>query len=471
MNQLLRAVAAAVDRTLWLIDAAGRQVEPSESWCAFTGQSAAAAAGAGWLDAIHPDERAAVSALWREARPAPLECRVLRPNGKHTRAQLTAVEADPGTRVCALSEVWADATVRRSEERLRLATQAANVAIWEYDFVAGQMTRTDNHDALYGLPPTGVWTYDAFTSATHPDDRGAANQAVQTSVVPGGPDHYAMDFRVVWPDGAVHWLACTGDVVRRDREGRAELVRGTLTDVTRLKAVEAELREAIRVRDDFLQVASHELNTPLTPLGLKLERLKRRGPSGSVEEFQRDLEVARSQFHRISALVNELLDVTRMAEGRLELSRTGVELGALVRRVAEALAGQHGVVISVEGEPELWCDGDAVRVEQILENLLSNALKYGRGHPVQVVLGREAGLASVQVIDRGIGIEPDALERIFQKFERAPSARNISGLGLGLYIVKQLVEQHRGQVRVQSRLGEGSTFTVLLPQAAGATAE
>lgn len=459
-RSLLHAAAAASGRILWLVDWGGALAEPSPSWRAFTGQPD----GADWREALHDDDRAAAAVLWSSPGASSVECRVLRPNGKHTRALLSSVPVEgTASRVCSLDEVWVDASVRQSEERLRLATQAANVAIWEYDFVAGQMTRTDNHDALYGLPNLQVWTYDAFTNATHPDDRETSNQVVQRSVVPGGPDHYEMDFRVVWPDGSVHWLACTGDVVRRDAEGKATLVRGTLSDVTRLKAVEADLRAAVQVRDDFLQIASHELNTPLTPLGLKLERMRRRGVTGSAEELERDLSMAIAQYRRLGALVNELLDVTRLSQGRLELSRKKVDLAAIARAVAETFAAHHRADVLVEGERELPGEWDPVRLEQIVENLLSNALKYGQGKPVRVVLSRAGGRARLDVIDQGIGIEPDALERIFDKFERAPSGRAFGGLGLGLYIVKELVVQHGGEVRVKSAPGEGSTFTVELP--------
>jgi PAS domain S-box-containing protein len=213
------------------------------------------------------------------------------------------------------SEVWADETVRRSEERLRLATEAAQVAIWEYDFVAGQMTRTDNHDALYGIAAQQVWTYDIFTSATHPEDRGISDRTVQACVAPGGPDDYAFDFRVIWPDGSIHWLAVSGHVFSRDAEGRTTLVRGALIDVTRLKNVEAELRESVRVRDEFLQIASHELRTPLTPLALKLSSLQRLATGGQLlpEAVARHTEAAQRQVKRLAELVEDLLDVTRLS--------------------------------------------------------------------------------------------------------------------------------------------------------------
>ena len=121
-------------------------------------------------------------------------------------------------------------------ERLRLATEMAGIAVWEYDFISNSMTRSDNHDALYGLAPQPHWDLDTFLAATHPEDRDLSNQYIQISVAPGGPDRYEFDFRVVFPDSSVRWLNVKGQVIRRDAEGRGVIVRGCLIDITEWKA-------------------------------------------------------------------------------------------------------------------------------------------------------------------------------------------------------------------------------------------
>ncbi|REG20530.1 NO-binding membrane sensor protein with MHYT domain [Archangium gephyra] len=233
-----------------------------------------------------------------------------------------------------------------------------------------------------------------------------------------------------------------------------------------------EAQEAIRVRDEFLSIASHELNTPLTPLMMNLQRLHRTVANGGGEQelkgeqLVRVVDVAQRQTRRLARLVNELLDISRIRLGRLELHREELELGGVVRGVVERLR-EEGLwsgsppTLHVEGMVEgLW---DRIRLEQVVGNLLANAARYGQGNPVDVTVRAQGSEAWLVVRDRGIGIAPEALKRIFERFERAAS-RNFGGLGLGLYIVRQIVEAHGGTIAVESELGVGSTFSVKLPR-------
>ncbi len=127
------------------------------------------------------------------------------------------------------------ASLLETKERLRLATEMAGIAVWEYDFTSNSMTRSENHDALYGLAPQGHWDINTFLNATHPEDRELSNQYIQKSVAPGGPDRYEFDFRVIFPDTFIHWLNVKGSVIRRDAEGRGIIVRGCLIDITEWK--------------------------------------------------------------------------------------------------------------------------------------------------------------------------------------------------------------------------------------------
>ena len=240
-----------------------------------------------------------------------------------------------------------------------------------------------------------------------------------------------------------------------------------------------EAQDAVRARDEFLSIASHELKTPLTSLGLQVQILQRAVRSSvdgklSASMVQGKLASADRQVRHLSQLTDRLLDISRIRLGRLELEREPLELGELVADVVERFkttcSPDTSPVIFYPSVQALAGEWDRSRLEQVVTNLLSNAVKYGNGGRVEVALGMEGGLALVSVKDYGLGIALDHQVRIFERFERAVSARNYGGLGLGLYIVRQIVEAHGGQIRLESRPGEGSTFTVLLPEGTRALA-
>ncbi|HUJ24400.1 MAG TPA: ATP-binding protein [Myxococcales bacterium] len=223
----------------------------------------------------------------------------------------------------------------------------------------------------------------------------------------------------------------------------------------------AAAEAAVKAREEFLSIASHELRTPLTPLTLQLGVLKRLSPAELVPR----VETAQRQVDRLSRLVVNLLDVTRIGAGALRLEREEVELDPMVRSLPERFheeARRQGCALSVEARP-VRGNFDGLRIDQVLTNLLSNALKYGAGKPVNVRLWTEGDRVRIAVTDQGIGIAVGDQERIFERFERAVSSREFSGLGLGLYISRQIVEAHGGTISVASKPGQGSAFVVDLP--------
>jgi signal transduction histidine kinase len=258
------------------------------------------------------------------------------------------------------------------------------------------------------------------------------------------------------------------------RYGRADLE--LVEEVARRAAIAIDnarlyrkTQEALRVRDEFLTVASHELNTPMTSLSLSLESIARALQSGrscDPQAMGRLIERALRQATRLTRLNTELLDVSRIHAGRLPLELVDVDLGEVVRDVIGqfkpdlARAGCSVSMRDGDGIMGLW---DRSRVDQIVTNLLANAIKFGAGKPIEIFLGEEAGTARLAVRDHGIGIDPAQQEQIFERFERAVSDRHYGGLGLGLYISRRLAEAHGGAIRVQSAPGAGATFTVELP--------
>ncbi|HZI12119.1 MAG TPA: PAS domain-containing sensor histidine kinase [Myxococcus sp.] len=230
-----------------------------------------------------------------------------------------------------------------------------------------------------------------------------------------------------------------------------------------------ETQEAVRARDEFLSVAAHELRTPLTSMRLHLQLLLRQ-VGGVQPALARELEprtqVLERQLSRLGSLVNTLLDVSRLAAGKLTLEPRELDMTQVVRQMADAFAEEFsraGCELKVHADGPLPGSWDPLRVEQVLVNLLSNAVKYGAGRPVEVSLVGEGANVVLAVKDHGIGISEDGMARLFGKFERAVSERHYGGLGLGLYITRQIVEAMGGSITVRSAQGQGSTFILRLP--------
>lgn len=229
-----------------------------------------------------------------------------------------------------------------------------------------------------------------------------------------------------------------------------------------------ELQLVAQAQEDFLNVAAHEVRAPLGTLCLAVRLLARDARERIGAEVEGRARTIERQAARLARLSDALLDLTRIAAGRLELQREPADLAALVReaaaRLAEDAAAAH-CPLSVDAPGPVEAVLDPQRMEQVLDNLLSNAFKYGRGTAVRVEARREGGRGVVVVSDGGIGIAPEHQPRIFGRFERAVEGRRYPGLGLGLWIVRQIVEAHGGTIRVESAPGQGATFTVELPPA------
>lgn len=237
----------------------------------------------------------------------------------------------------------------------------------------------------------------------------------------------------------------------------------------RLQQTEAELKRALAARDEFFSIASHELKTPITAINLQLQILGRllsqtEGSNPVKERMEKAFGTFNRQVTKLNGLVDTLLDVTRIKNGKLNLERKDLELSSLVKEVTDRFTTtDKSVNVKLELAADVWGFWDMQRLDQVITNLVSNAIKYGEGTPVEVTLTRHDGFASLSVNDGGPGITPDRLPFIFDRFERAVENSSVQGLGLGLYIVKQIVQAHGGSVNVESRASRGTTFMVSLP--------
>jgi PAS domain S-box-containing protein len=306
----------------------------------------------------------------------------------------------------------------------------------------------------------------AWLELVHPDD-AARGRALFSQLEQEGRAG-AAELRLRRHDGEYRWFVASF-VPLRGRQGEIARWYGSCADIQSQKESDLAKTEAIHARDMFLSVASHELKTPLTAALLQVQaaqRLLGDGSKASAEVVSRRLAGVAASIERFGGLVEVLLDVSRMAVGRLELGRSAYDLSAAVlatvARFGEA-AQREQVQLEADVEESVEATGDRLRTEQVVANLLSNAIKYGRGRPVRVALRRQGGRAVLSVSDSGIGIATEDQQRIFHRFERGGAPREYGGLGLGLWISRGIVEASGGTIEVSSRRGEGTTFTVQLP--------
>jgi PAS domain S-box-containing protein len=276
--------------------------------------------------------------------------------------------------------------------------------------------------------------------------------------------------RAFSPDDA-HFLQAVANVIstalaRRQMEGQLRLAEHQ-AEIERLRTSRA--REQVRERDDFLSVAAHELRTPLTALQLKLQSIesawRKRPGEATAARFEARIEGALRQTERLTELIERLLDVSRIAQGRLVLTLEKFDLRELLCEVVDDFGEQ-----ATHARSEISLIGGSVvgtwdrgRLAQAVINVLANAIKYGGGKPIDVRLDRNGAIVRIAVQDRGIGISAEDIERIFGRFERAAPLRHYGGMGLGLYITRHIVHAHGGSITVRSQVGEGATFIVELP--------
>jgi PAS domain S-box-containing protein len=377
--------------------------------------------------------------------------------------------------------------LRESEERLRLLVESVkDYAIYMLDPEGNIVSWNAGAAAIKGYAAAEIMGRN-FSIFYEPADVEAGRPARDLARARAIGRYEEEGWRVR-KNGERFWASVVIHGVYDDKNelrGFAKVTR----DLTERRRLEEEAREAenqriqermrlleaqraVKMRDEFISVAAHELRTPLTALQLKLQGtmkgLKKTG-AGDVrpERFEDRLVGAARQVDRLSELVERLLDVSRITGDRLVMNVEEIDLVAVGRHVVDDLrdaAVSAGSEVRLVAPASLVGQWDKARIEQALTNLLSNAIKYGEGKPIDVSIHTVGGRARLVVADQGIGIPPADVERIFGRFERAVSMRHFGGLGLGLYVTRNIVEAHGGTIRVSSRAGHGSSFTIELPK-------
>jgi PAS domain S-box-containing protein len=366
-----------------------------------------------------------------------------------------------------------DITSRKTTElAMEMALEASRTGTFHWNIQDNRLTWDDALDRLFGLRPgEAVRSLDQFIMLVHPDDRAEVIRRCERCRDVG--DDFDMEFRVVYPDGSVHWLYDRGRTFL-DPTGRAKTMTGACVDITNYVRTREALKLADRQKDDFLATLAHELRNPLAPLrtGLHfLQKIKGSLPS----QADQVLGIMQRQLDHMVNLVDDLLDIARIRQGKILLRQDPLSLQSVLEQALEgvqALLDAQGHQVIWDGvDPALRVTGDLTRLVQVVGNLLNNAAKYTpRGGRV-LLRGGEAtqpGTLLIEVADTGIGIPPDMLEHVFDRFAQVQQHLDHAqgGLGIGLSVVKGLVEMHGGRVAAESAgPGAGSLFRIWLPRA------
>lgn len=431
-----------------------------------------------FLACVHPDDRAQVDRMWQaglQGAPYDIDHRLLvkgRVKWVRERAEL---EFDADRKLIGGFGITQDITdiraaeqaLRESEERFQLSAEIGRSGTWDWNVTTGAVFWSRGHFEILGYCLDEVRpSYQAWINRVHPEDRAFVDTEIRRCME--SPCEYTAEFRVVWPDDSVHWMSARGRF-EYDEQGFCQRMLGVMAEVTSLKQAELALREADQRKDEFLAMLAHELRNPLAPIRNAAHVLGRLGLNEPRVDWARNL-IERQVAH-LTHLVDELLDVSRIVRGKISLKKIPIDLAELIHQACESahplLAAKNHRLETRIPEVPVKLEGDTVRLVQVLQNLLNNAAKYTPDGGCIRVQGRQVGKeVEIQVEDNGVGIPADLLPGVFDLFRQGERTldRSQGGLGIGLTLVKRLVELHGGRVSVHSAgPGLGATFKVWLP--------
>lgn len=367
----------------------------------------------------------------------------------------------------------AEQALRESEARFQLAVKAAGFGVYSHDIRKNQSWWSPELYGLLGISPAAPATLALAQSITHPDDRQRLMRAMEAALDSAGAGELNEEFRIVRPDtGETRWVYTRAHTLFEGTGSERIAVRhtGVLLDVTERKLAEEALKRADRQKNDFLAVLSHELRNPLAAIHNAGEILAR--VAGDAPPVHAALAMLSRQTAQLTRLVEDLLDISRVARGKVSLRRETLEIGEIIEQAAETvqplvLEKSHRLTISKPFAP-IYVSGDRARLVQCVGNLLHNAVKYtDPGGEIEVRVQAQDSEVAIDVHDNGGGIAEQLLPHVFDLFvqsERA-LARSEGGLGIGLSVVQHLIERHGGSVSAASPgIGLGSTFTIRLPR-------
>ncbi len=368
-----------------------------------------------------------------------------------------------------LARARAEQELREAAEQRRLAMEAADLGAWDYRFDSGEVFWDDRCRDLFGVPAGDQVRYDTVISLIHPEDRAATDEAVRQAIAGKDGGAYHEEYRVIWGDGSVHWVASHGRAHFEGEGSSRRAVRfvGVNMDITErkqgedaLRKVSEDLQRSNQDLEQFAYVASHDLQEPLRMVAGYLQLIERRYKDKIDPAGREFIDFAVDGSTRMSRLISDLLDYSRINMRGKPAEPVEVEmvLGRVMRNLSASIA-ESGAVITHDPLPTVQADG--TQLLQLFQNLIGNAIKFrctDRPCRIHVAAWQKDAEWVFCIKDNGIGIDPQYAEQIFLIFQRLHSRKQYAGTGIGLAICKRIVERHGGRIWVEGCLGQGSTF-------------
>lgn len=355
------------------------------------------------------------------------------------------------------------ALLQQSQESLEFALRSGRMGTWDIHLNTNEVHCSKEMLDLWGIEVQHFqFKRSLLQSKVHPDDLHDMNEAINLAIK--NDMIYEHEFRIFPTPQDMKWVRSHGRLT-------GNRFSGVVYDITEMKLKQEALDRAVKARDNFFMIASHELRTPLTCLELQLQVMEFDLKNATQEElspekFKLGLEKQREHLARITRIIDNILDESRINRGHIPMSPENFDLSVMVRHIVgefKIAAENAGVSVTLDTENSIVGKWDRFKLEQVLLNLLSNALRYGEKKPIRIRTFQNASLAFFSVQDEGLGIKTEDQERIFDRFERVAEENGVKGFGLGLFISNSVVKAHGGEIRVQSEPGKGSIFTVALP--------
>ncbi len=485
-----RSLTEVMPQLVWVADAAGKVIWFNENWPRVTGTTLNENLGDGWLQVIHPEDRISTALNWKDnidhGAGVAAEYRLRMSDGSYRWhvARAISIRDDAGKIIRWVGtttdiEDQKNARDRADRERQRVYSlfyQAPVVIVvldgpeHTIEMINPAGTKFLKNSAVRGLtlkqalPELEEQGFIKILDDIYNSGEGKSISSKKVSILQNDGLYLDRYFDIFYEPVKDEHNLTTGIL------NMAVDVTDQVEALQRAEEKERKLEEALIARDQFLSIASHELKTPLTSLKLQAQLTLRnlaQGKQLTEERLRKESHQVSDLVGRLTRLIDDMLDVSRIRTGKLKLDRGYHDLGDILREVVFRMSVLFEAAAlelpTLRLERGLIGDWDRFRLEQVVGNLLTNAIRYGRGKPIEIVLQKKDQQAILSVTDHGYGIAQEDLLRIFGRFERAINSSEVSGLGLGLFISKEIIESHGGTIWAQSEVGKGSTFYVSLP--------